>query len=98
MSSRRKSFRQKMFHIRKRSDGQKKKSEKQREGSADQAVYSNERHGDWFWLSNEVPTQVCKRLDARQRRLNSELLRAIDEGATQRVARYVHVGCLEIAL
>jgi len=77
-----------MFRIRKRSDGQKKKSEEQREGSGVQAVYSNERCGDWFWLSNEVPTQVCKRLDARQRRLNSEMLKAIDERATQRVARY----------
>jgi len=78
-----------MFHIRRRSDGQKKKSEEQREGFGVQAVHSNERCEDWFWLSNEVPTQVCKRLDARQRRLNSELLRAIDEGATQRVARYM---------
>ena len=58
------------------------------EGFGVQTVYSHERYGDWCWLSNEVPAQVCRRLDARERRLNSELLRAIDEGATQRVARY----------
>jgi hypothetical protein len=78
-----------MFRIRKRSDGQKKKSEEQREETGVQAVYSHERYGDWFWLSNEAPVQVCRRLDARQRRLNSELLRAIDEGATQKVVRYM---------
>jgi len=59
------------------------------EGLGVQAVSSHERYGDWFWLSNEMPPQGCRRLDARERRLNSELLRAIDEGATQKVARYM---------
>jgi hypothetical protein len=79
-----------MFRFRKRSDGQKKKSEEQKEGSGVQAVYSHERYGEWFWLSNEVPAHGCRRLDARERRLNSELLRAIEEGATQKVARYMY--------
>jgi hypothetical protein len=87
MSSHRRSFHRKMFRTRKRSDGQKKKSEEQREGYGAQAVDSQERDGDWFWLSDEVPAQGCRRLDARQRRLNSELLRAIEDGAVQRVAR-----------
>ena len=89
MSYHRKCCRRKMFRSRKRSDGQKKKSEEQGEGFGAQAVYSYERYGDWLWLSDEVPAQWCRRLDARERRLNSELLRAIDEGATQRVARYM---------
>jgi hypothetical protein len=87
MNCHRKSLRRKMFRIRKRSDGQKKKSEEQREGFGTQADYSQEKCGDWFWLSSEVPAQGCRRLEARQRRLNSELLRAIEQGAVQRVAR-----------
>jgi hypothetical protein len=78
-----------MFRTRKRSDGHKKKSEEQREGFGSETDYQQERYGDWFSLSNEVPAQACRRLDARQRRLNSELLRAVEEGAVQRVARYM---------
>ena len=84
-----KSFRRKKFCIRKRPDSQKKKSKEQKEGFGAQAVYSHESYGDCLWLSDELPAQACCRLDARQRRLNSELLRAIDEGATQRVTRYM---------
>jgi hypothetical protein len=87
MSGRRKCCLRKLYRARKRYDDQKKKSEAQMEGFGSQADYSQEKCGDWLWLSSEMPAQCCRRLDARQRRLNSELLRAIEEVAVQRVAR-----------
>lgn len=87
MSNHRKSFRRKIFRTRKRSDSHKKKSEEQTEGFEIQPDYQQERYGPWFSSFDEVPAQACRRLDTRQRRLNCELLRAIDEGTVQRVAR-----------
>ena len=87
MSNHRKSFRRKMFRGKKGSDCHKKMPQGQTEGSGTQKDQPQERYGQWFWLSDEASAQVCRRLDTRQRRLNCELLRAIDEGAVQRVAR-----------
>jgi hypothetical protein len=85
MRSQRKSFRRKVFCRRKGNGDYKKKSAEQREGSGPQQDYPNEIDGHWFWLSEEVADQGCRRLDRRQRRLNSELLRAVEEGAVQKV-------------
>jgi hypothetical protein len=75
----------KVFRSRKGSGDQKKKkkSGEQREGNGVQ----KETDGQWFWLSEEIADQGCWRLDRRQRRLNSELLRAVEEGAVEKVAR-----------
>jgi hypothetical protein len=87
MRSQRKSFRRKVFCRRKGYDDYKKKSAGQREGSGSQQDYPKETDGHWFWLSDQVADQGCMRLDRRQRRLNSELLRAVEEGAVEKVAR-----------
>jgi hypothetical protein len=49
--------------------------------------YPKETDGPWFWLFDEAADQGCRRLDKRQRRLNSELLRAVEEGAVETVVR-----------
>jgi hypothetical protein len=75
-----------MFCKRKGSDCY-QKSTKRKEGSSPQKDYSKETDGPWFWLFDEVVDQGCRRLDKRQRRLNSELLRAVEEGAVEKVVR-----------
>jgi hypothetical protein len=79
MRSQRKSFRRKVFCRRKGYDDYKKKSAGQRERSTRQQDYPKEIDG--------LADQGCMRLDRRQRRLNSELLRAVEEGAVEKVVR-----------
>jgi hypothetical protein len=82
MRSQRRSFRRKVFCRKKGRDDYKKKPAEQREGSG-----PKETDEHWFWLSDKMPDQGCRRLDRRQRRLNSELLKAVEEGALQKVVR-----------
>jgi hypothetical protein len=89
MRSQRKSFRRKVFCRRNGREDYKKKSAEQREGSSRQQDYPEETDGHWLWLCDEVVEQGCRRLDRRQRRLNSELLRAVEEGAVEKVVRYI---------
>lgn len=65
----------------------KKKSTEQREGYGVQKDYPMGTDEQWFWLSEEMADQTCRRLDRRQRRLNSELLRAVEEEAVVKVAK-----------
>jgi hypothetical protein len=88
MRTQRKSFRRKEFRRRKGScDKEKKKKSEQLDGYGAQKENPKETEGQWFWLSEEMADQGCRRLDRRQRRLNSELLRAVEEGAAEKVAR-----------
>jgi hypothetical protein len=87
MRSQQKSFRRKVFCRRKGSEDYKKKIAEQRERSGPQKEYPEKTDGPWFWLSDEVADEGCRRLDRRQRRLNSELLRAVEGGAIEKVVR-----------
>jgi len=86
MRSQRKSFRRKVFGTRKWSGEHKKKTREPRELDA-QKDHPKERDDIWLWLSEEVADEGYRRLDRRRRRLNSELLRAVEEGAVEKVAR-----------
>ncbi|XP_023708110.1 transient receptor potential channel pyrexia [Cryptotermes secundus] len=89
MRGQRKSFRRKVFCRRKGSDECKEKSAEQKERWS-HLHCPKETDGHWSWLSDELADQGCRRLDRRQRRLNSELLRAVEQGAVEKV-----VSCLD---